>query len=317
MASAGDKSSKSDNYGACLKTLDYTGDLHSLALPLRIIGFINILAALPTLAINLSVLVAIMRTRTLRTKANAILSCLLAVNTLQGCFSLPWYGVIMIRQAEQKSDCVLRKIVGFSGASLAIISMLLVDLLSYERYVAITDPFGHEARFTETRIKAAVTLIWVMSLAMTSFLYVDQIKVVAVSFTTIIIVATYVFNVAVHVIIKRTVNKLRRNWNALHANVANASAQAAQEQQRKERRTTKFSVYVIFFLLACYLPAVLKNVVITYDANAQILAAVANTILTMHATLSPLLYIWQSPRIGRAVMRLWKCRSSTNVAASS
>ena len=281
---------------------------------LRVLGIFNIVAALPTLVLNLSVLIAIIRTNTLRTKTNAILCCILVVNLLQGCVSLPFYGVIIIRIAAKKLDYIIRGIIGYLGASFAIISMLSVDLLTYERYVAINSPFQYEETFRETRIKVAVAFIWVASFVMMAFLKIDGAAIVAVIFATIVTVGTYVFNVVVHILIHRTVKRLRTRQNALHSNIADADLQATLEQQRKERRTIKFCVYIIFFLLACYMPSLLRNVLTSLDIKQTVVMAAAYTFLMMHATLSPVLYIWQSPQIGRAVKRLLGCGASVQVA---
>ena len=280
---------------------------------LQVIGIFNIVAALPTLVLNLSVLIAIIRTSTLRTKTNAILCCILVVNLLQGCISLPWYGVIVIGIVSRKVDPVARDIVGYLGASFALVSMLSVDLLTYERYVAINSPFKYEGRFTKSRIKIAVASIWLVSFAMMACLKIDGAVLVAVIFATIVIVATYVFNVIVHVLIHRTVTRLRSQQNALQSSSGNADLQATLEQQRKERRTIKFSVYVIFFLLACYMPVVFRNILTSLNINQGMFMAVAYTFLMMHATFSPVLYIWQSPQIGRAVKRLLKCGASVQI----
>lgn len=303
------------SYGSCTQYGSGNGTEGQLAvaLPFKAIGVLNIVAAAPTLLINLSLLLAIMRTSTLRTKSNAILSCLLVVNLLQGCISLPFYGVIIIRQADSKADCLARDIVGYAGASLATVSMLSVDLLSLERYLAVIDPFKHEDRFTETRIKACVISIWVTSLVFMSFLKVSSLRVVAIIFATAVTAGTYIFNVIVHIRIQQVVRNLRRAQKSLEVNVADVSAQAAMEQQRKEWRTIKFSLYVIFFLLACYLPSVFKNVLLSLRINADVFMVIANSFLMMHATLSPLLYIWQSPPIGRAVKRLFRCRMNEPV----
>ena len=302
------------NYTSCSQIANSTG---SSAMSLKVIGILNIVAVLPTLMMNFCVLIAIIRTSVLRTTTNAILCCILLINLLQGCVSLPWYGVLIIRIAANKSDCMARDVVGYLGASFAVISMLSVDLLTYERYVAISSPFKHETRFTKTRIKAAVVGIWVASFAMMSTLKIKSLVLIGVIFATVVIVGTYVFNVVVHVLIHRIVTRLRTQQNSLRPNIADTDSQAAFEQQRKERRTIKFSVYIIFFLLACYLPSVFKNVLSSLSISANIFMAVANTFLMMHATFSPVLYIWQSPQIGRAVKRLVQCRASAQVSLAS
>ena len=288
----------------------------SLELSLEIIGICNIVAALPTLAMNLCVLIAIARTNTLRTKTNAILCCILVINILQGCVSLPLFGVLVIRIANNESDCLARDAARFLGSSFAIISMTSVDLLTYERYTAISDPFKYVERFTNKRIRAAVASIWIVSFGMMSTLIIDGAKLIGIVFATMVTVTTYVFNVIVHIIIHRTVVRLRTQQNAIHPNVADANSEAALEQQRKERRTIKFSVYIIIFLLASYMPTVFSNIFSSLTKSTSIVMTVANTFLMLHATFSPLLYIWQSPQIGRAVKRLMRCGASVQISAA-
>ena len=286
----------------------------SIELTLEIIGICNIIAVLPTLAMNLCVLIAIARTNTLRTKTNAILCCILVINILQGCVSLPLFGVLIIRIANNETDCLAREAARFLGSSFTIISMISVDLLTYERYTAISNPFKYEERFTNKRIKAAVASIWIVSFSMMSTLIIDGAKLVGIAFATLVTVTTYVFNVTAHIIIHRTVVRLRSQQNAIQPNVADANSEATREQQRKERRTIKFSVYIIVFLLACYMPSVFSNIFNGLNIQATIFLAVAITFLMLHATFSPLLYIWQSPQIGRAVKRLLRCGASVQIS---
>ena len=286
----------------------------SLELSLKIIGVCNIVAALPTLAMNLCVLVAIARTNTLRTKTNAILCCILIINILQGCVSLPLFGVLIIRIANNETDCLARDAARFLGSSFAIISMISVDLLTYERYTAISDPFNYEERFTSKRIKAAVASIWIVSFSMMSTLIINGAKLAGIVFATMVTVTTYAFNVIAHIIIHRTVVRLRSQQ--IQPNVSDSNAEAALEQQRKERRTIKFSVYIIIFLLACYMPSVFSNIFNGLNIQATIFMAVATTFLMLHATFSPVLYIWQSPQIGRAVKCLVRCGASVQISSA-
>ena len=89
-----------------------------------------------------------------------------------------------------------------------------------------------------------------------------------------------------------------------------------EENRKKESRNVKFTAYVICFLLATYLPSTVKNIMLGF-LPLPIFQPVADTILLFHATLSPFLYIWQSPQMGRAVKKLLQCKASVQINVDS
>ena len=153
---------------------------------------------------------------------------------------------------------------------------------------------------------------------------VKAISVYASVFMSCIILVGYTYNVVVHIMIFKVIQHMRKNQVSIHVlnTAGNGSndatltldgglaAQIAHE--RKQKRTFKFTAYVIGFLLIFNLPTVVVHGAYRASPFMFMPFYAADTILCLHATFSPLLYAWQSPRLFRAVCRLFK-RNATDV----
>ena len=269
----------------------------------KIIGIINLAAIFPTLVINLLLAVTLIKTKSLQTVQNLIILLIVFINLGQGLISMPAHGILIIQRGMGRFSCVADALVCYFGASLAMISMFAADLLAYDRYDAIRNPFKHEVNFTKTRLRNAIIFFVVFSLLNSVMFFMTPLVHVAVSIASALMIGTYVFNVIVHILIMRTVAKLRLRHEEIIPRNLDLSIEEKRERQRKEKRTVKFTLYVIGFLLICYAPSLMKNFFFSLMSNQDYLNMVSDTILLLHATISPILYLWQAPQMGRAVLK--------------
>lgn len=277
-----------------------------------VVGSFNVAAAIPTVLANMCLLIAVLRTNTLRSVQNIILVNVVFVNILQGLVAMPFHGAILIFRGHENFSCNLDLVLSIIGIALALTSMLTVDLLTYERCVAILYPFSYESKFTSKSVMITCAAFWVFSLAVSVCANIKAFLALCLVIATVVTVGTYIFNVIVHVMIFRTVVSLRGNQARLRPMNRDLTPEQQAEKRKQERRTVKFTAYVICFLLATYLPSTVKNIMIGFF-SMPIFQPVADTVLLFHATLSPFLYIWQSPQMGRAVKRLLHCKTSVQI----
>ena len=116
------------------------------------IGIINCSAVPPTIVCNLILIVAICMNKRLQTKTNYVILSLLVSNLLVGLFSLPSHGAFLILVAMRISNCALRAFTSIFSSTVAVTSILLTILLSYERYTALKKPFFYASTFTNKKV---------------------------------------------------------------------------------------------------------------------------------------------------------------------
>ena len=124
----------------------------SFVMSAYVIGCVNCAASLPTVIFNLLLIIAIIKTTSLQTKTNTIIFGILVMNLLVGLFSLPTYGAYMIQTTMRISYCAGRTFTAIFGSSVAIASILLTVLLSFERYVALMKSYSYETLITKRKV---------------------------------------------------------------------------------------------------------------------------------------------------------------------
>ncbi|XP_065064023.1 uncharacterized protein LOC135690401 [Rhopilema esculentum] len=279
----------------------------------KIIGVINLAAILPTLVINLLLAVTLIKTKSLQTVQNLIILLIVFLNLGQGIISMPAHGILLILRSMKRFSCVADALICYFGASLAMSSMFAADLLAYDRYDAIRNPFKHEVNFTKAKLRNTIIVFVIFSLLNSVMFFIAPLVHVAISLASAVMIGTYVFNVIVHILMMRTVAKLRLRHEEIIPKSLDLSIEEKRERQRKEKRTVRFTLYVIGFLLICYAPSLFKNFFFSLMTTQDYLNMVSDTILLLHATISPILYIWQAPQIGRAVLKQCNCLMNSRV----
>ncbi len=279
----------------------------------RIIAGINFSAIIPTVAANLSVAIVIVKTKQAHLASNMILLSIVFVNLIEGVFSFPSLGNVVLSVTYRKYDCISSAISGYIGGSLALVSMLTVIFLAYERYTAVVQTYRYVDKFTPERIKMTTIAIWVFPFIWFFLLmFFPPIMTFAIIVVSLITVTAYVFNVIAYIKIHRTINRM---WQRDASNTIDR-AKNTEHELSKEGRRNKFTAYAIFFLLACYLPSFIKQMFMSVMKDPTLLNYSCDTIMCLHATFSPWLYSWQSPAIGRGVKKLLRLRKNNEVSGT-
>ena len=285
-----------------------------------VIGSIDCIAALPTIIVNVTLILAIIRTHSLHTTTNFILTNFLLLGALTGFFSLPIYGSLVILLGKGRFLCDLSFFTGTIGGSIMFISVLTIAFLSYERHVAIFDTYDYNSKITKNKIVVIQIFFWVISFTMFILLQIEVLTMICVVIITIVALLAFIFTVIVHIKMFLQVRRIQKQQAQLQIGDAAATDQA--QRQEKERRLFKFAASVILFQGVCLLPSVIYNGAfinqsgsITSKSSNQIFKASTESILLLEATFSPYIFAWQSPSIRRAVLRVLQCKATNQVVS--
>ena len=122
---------------------------------------------------------------------------------------------------------------------------------------------------------------------------------------SLIMLIGYIYNICVHISLFKTVRRMQKNQVAVQVANEGANRAAEQEKARKESRTTRFTTYVIGLQFVLNLPAIIVYSSLSYSGQGPVPFHAVDTLMCLHATVSPALYLWQSPGLFKAVKRLF------------
>ncbi|XP_065059743.1 muscarinic acetylcholine receptor M3-like [Rhopilema esculentum] len=269
------------------------------------IGIINCSAVPFTIVCNLILIVAIRMNKRLQTKTNFVILSLLVSNLLVGLFSLPSHGAFVLLVAMRISNCAIRAFTSIFSSTVAVTSILLTILLSYERYTALKKPFLYASKFTNKKIFFFAISSWLLAFAIILGAETRPTAMYASIIMSLVMLIGYVYNIFVHLSLRKAVRRIRRNQVTIKVANEDVNLAAEQEKARKESRTNRFTAYVIGLQLIFNLPAIIVYSSLSYSGQGPVPFYIVDTIMCLHATVSPALYLWQSPGLFKAVQHLF------------
>ena len=240
----------------CPATLVFV-DAQSFTINSIIVTIFNLVVAVPTIMLNILVIVAMSRKASLRKLSNKILTNLAVSDLLSGLMVQPSIAAILsIANAQTPLDvpCELFIFTSVAGYTLACVSLLTVSFVSFERYVAIFYPFFYNRCISSRFLLVVCAFIWIVSfVAIFSMYFTDQY---ALFFWTnlVVITFTYVWNIYVYIQIMRQVNKIHRDMQQ------RLKVLGTENNVKNNSKSMRLAAVVILNLLSCYLPQIILSI---------------------------------------------------------
>ena len=122
---------------------------------------------------NALVLAAIIRTPSIRSTPHMIMLCSLAVSDfLVGLVTQPIY----IAQ-QLTEDYIVNYVVMFTGPSLCVVSLMTITAITVDRFLALHYHMRYVTIVTESRVKYALTVIWLLSPLLSGFVFASRLYI--------------------------------------------------------------------------------------------------------------------------------------------
>ena len=129
---------------------------------------INSVAFIPTILLNLLIIIAVNRRKTLQSNCNILLSSLAAADLFVGAVSQPLYvishGFLRVVGSAKEQFCTViftyELVVYVASAS----SLYHLTVIAWERYTAIEKPYQYKTIVTRGLLKRLLTFIWIAPL---------------------------------------------------------------------------------------------------------------------------------------------------------
>ena len=272
---------------------------------------------------NSFVLLAIWRTRALRTVTNCFIGSLAAADVLVGIVIPPTVLLPYRGLPKEFYGCVLLNTVVVLITNISVLNLLAVAL---ERFLAISDPFRYQRLMTVKRAMVVVLITWVVAILLglvpimgwnlgqerfktCSFIEVIDMKYMVYLNFFGVIIPPLVFMLVIYLYIFHIIRKQQRR-TVTHLTVLSRDERRNVRQQKREVRGAKGLAYVIILFAVCWIPLHIMNCFILFDPEkAAPFPALLAAIVLSHANsfVNPFLYAFSNSQFKRAMERLLCC----------
>ena len=266
-------------------------------------------AALMPVAIlgNALVLIAIIRTPSIRSTSMLMLCSLAVSDLLVGIMVQPFYIAHHLT-----NETLLYLLEGIIGHSVCGVSLLTITAITVDRFIALHYHLRYATLVTKPRVKHTLALIWVFSFASLGFYFWNR-RVYRVLLGVIIaicfIVSTFCY-IRIYLTVRHHRSQIEVQQQAVQCQYATTNNTYMMRLKRSAVNTFLFYICMI----ACYFPAYVLLAI--FGLGYMEWATewnIATTMVFMNSSINPVLYCWRLRELRVAVAKTikWVLRSQT------
>ena len=282
----------------------------------KFLASLNFIFILPTVILNLLIIIAFLQQKKLRTTSNRLLFSLCLADFVIGIMVEPIYGTHMIHVTKFSHQCVLSNSIVYLVPVLIVITMVTHMAVAIERYFSIHYPKIYPKIFTKRYITLLMIFIWISCLLcfVVPFLKGDPILGTRIIVTIILLalavcafcyISMYQDNKWRH---GKPKAKIQGPYIIRETKTIDRSI-TEMEDFRQNVRVSSFFFKLFGCMLVFYLLNLIKNALNSYDffkGNGHYLVHyVFDTLLFLNALLNPILVLCISKEIATAVRMIF------------
>ena len=253
---------------------------------------------------NALVLVAILKTPSLRSPSVIFLCNLAVTDLLVGLVVQPAY----IAQQIVRTVSALQEAVtamGFAGCGVSLWTMTAITV---DRFLALQYQLQYPNLMTTSRAIYTIVTIWcIITLFSFSVLWSLRIHYFLGAFCiTICLLVCLVCFIKIYRIVRRHQVQIHVQQQAVEN-----STDTNKQQIRQSTKSAK-NIFIYFLvMILCYTPLFFVYIILIHNLNSIVLRTFPVTVAFMNSSINPFLYCWRTPELRRAVFktaRLLFCR---------
>jgi hypothetical protein len=264
---------------------------------------INGLFILPGILLNSIILIAIVKTPSLQSPSNWLLSNLMFTDLLMGLLGQPLYIVIKVWsvQGVLHERCVAGIVEHFFANTLPLSLMLTLSVSSLDRYLAIRLMLQYRTTMTSFRAMLTIIVVWIFAILCWLSLIVLGKKGFVI-FLAVIFLICLIFTFIAYF---KAFRGLRRHQSQV-SSPDNISTVCINVKKYHRSFTTMLCVFLLQLLL--YTPDICaKFISVNHTTRSSLIAIlVSDTIVYINATLNPLFFIWRMRDVRRACKTIFR-----------
>lgn len=281
---------------------------------------IDIITAPMAVIGNLLIIIAIIKTPTLQTPSNFLISSLAISDLTTGLLCQPTFVVYKI--AEFKMDvhttCIARTVADTISYVASAMSFVTLSMIAIERYLALHFHLRYHQLVSITKTAIPVVSMWVVftTLSVSRFFTAGQdLFTISISIIFFIIVfVTFWAYAKIFQIVRRHRCQIQ-SQQRLSNRIADPEREGNQGESLNRFQMARYrrSTYTMFLVLGLFVVTygplhivqmALKTNIVVYNSAVKIAMLVIVTIIFVTATINPLLYCLRIQPLRRACFKL-------------
>ena len=256
-------------------------------------------AALMPVAIlgNALVLIAIIRTPSIRSTSMLMLCSLAVSDLLVGIMVQPFYIAHHLTKGT-----LLYLLEGTIGHSVCGVSFLTITAITVDRFIALHYHLRYATLVTKSRVKHTLALIWLFSFALLGFYFWNRRvyrALLGVIIAICFIVSTFCY-IRIYQILRHHLAEIRSQQRAVQS--SNARSQHAYTERFEKSVLSTFVFYIALFI--CYFPMYIFLILrgpLSMDWHQE--WNFSATLVFSNSAINPFLYCWRLRELRQAVDR--------------
>ena len=275
---------------------------------LAFIAAFDAVLVIPTTVLNLLVIIAIAKNRTLQTVSNLLLTCLAVCDLLTGMITQPLIASGTSFVLNCNSFCWLFVSAFQVGYFLATASFLTLTAVSLDRYIAIFHPFKYQhLTATKKYICGIATFTWLIPLLMVIVTSAMEYIRVQQFFLAILAPVSVTLSMIVQVKTVRAVNKARRRDLSLSIRPRDPTAGRTRRRTMNSGKASITALTILVATIICYLPQSALTIIRMMGEDKFAFQGIydwTKTLILMSSTLNPVIYCLNLTGIRRKILQM-------------
>ena len=285
---------------------------------------INSLAVLPTIFLNVLIIIAVTTRYQLRTNSNTVVASLAGIHLLGGLVGQPLTIALEVKQILNDGPfCSIGKAFAVAKLGGGITSLGTIVLISIDRYISIKHSLRYRTIFTKQRMVIGLILVWGIGFLVTiqevvlavidsgTEIYIQYLKV-----KDVVLVILSSFGIAVIAYAYYYISSETRRQNKRLQ-----TEQVPQEEAKRLKKESKAAntlAMILAVLLLSYIPTLIFLVVVASAENIippHIVIVVWSWLSILNQLgnlLDPIIYFWRVKKLRRAILEIVHYRQPEN-----
>ena len=286
---------------------------------------INSVAAIPTIVLNLLIILAVAARRRLQTNSNILVAWLAGLDLSSGLVVRPIFIAQELKRIfSHPPYCTLEKASVIAIVGNGVTSLGIIVLISIDRYISIKYPLRYQTIVTKHRIKFGLVLVLSIGLLVTiqevilavrdsgTEIYFRYSKVRDLMLAILVFLYICIVTYTYCYIYSETRRQLKRLQ----------SEQVSQEEakrMKKENKAANTLTIILGALVLTYLPTVVFGIVTAFSDNIIIEPRVISILWSWITTFgllgslcNPIIFFWCIRKLRRAPFEILHCIQPEN-----
>lgn len=276
---------------------------------------LNIVMACIAVIGNTLVIMAICRTKELRSNSNTLILFLAITDQLVGVLVQPLFITFeLITILKMETNCNVVVVYTLTRALCSILSLTMVLLISLERSLVIFKALQYSTMVSKGRLLILVCIIWIFwTLIVSSRLFGMKTKHFRILVSSVIIIC-HISTGITYLRIQRLASKHLKNIKAQFSSADNRNTFTRHYTENKALRTTMIITGCVFVCYAPLIGVLVANIAMGPSLSAStshIMFTWADTMVFLNSSLNPLIYCLRNAEFRRGIKNVLRMKDDS------